>query len=176
MILPYNWKERLRPEPIRESINRNTAVIGVIALVVAIVALTFIVRQFFPRPTGQTPQVYFYDISNKTTTIGPKTNYPPLIGSTGQPTVVYAFYFTCSTPENKYLAYLEKYSPQTQQMLHNTVNGSAQINNQRTTSPDILVCLPSDTANWVPVNSPEGLKIIQLQPCPEGHMPQQCLP
>ncbi|HTV47234.1 MAG TPA: hypothetical protein VMG59_02200 [Phycisphaerae bacterium] len=176
MILPYNWKEWLKPEPMRESMTRNSAVIGIIALVAAIVALAFIIRQIFPPHGGPVPQCYFYDTSNGTVSVRPQTDYPPLIGSTGQPTVVYAIYLTCSTCENKYLAYLQKYTPASQQMLNHTLSGKASTSYQGTFSVGFLVCRPDDTSNWYPAGSPEGLQIIQSKPCPNNQPPGPCLP
>jgi len=175
MILPYNWKERLRPGPVREAMNRNSAVIGIIALVAGILALAYIIKQFFPSG-GPLPQCYFYDTSNGATSVRPITDYPPLTGSTGQPTVVYAIYLSCGNCDNKYLAYLQKYTPTSQEMLNHTLTGSVSMNYQGRSPVGFLVCAPNETSNWVEAGSPEGLKIMQEKLCPNNQSPQPCMP
>ncbi|MCL5946258.1 MAG: hypothetical protein M1472_05320 [Planctomycetes bacterium] len=181
MILPYNWKEKLKPANLRNTINENSAVVSIIAAVVAIVAIAFIVRNFIQTPNYGPTTAYYYDTSDGSVQVLPRSKYPPLIGKTGKPTLVWAEYYTCSSCSDKKLAYLEKYSPQAKKAMEQL---QAEANNPKTkgmppnfammqmamAGGGMLVRSPQKGSQWYPLESPEGMRIATPPACASGQL------
>ncbi len=176
MILPYNWKERIRPANLRETINRNSAVVSIVAAVVIIVVLALSIRSFMGGNTGAgvPTMAYFYDTSNQTISVRPTIDYPPLPGATGKNTVVLAYFYTCTTCADKKLVYLQKYSSRAKKALQ------AMMNNAKSNKPGainpmayeaamsqnaILVRSPAKGSPWVPLASPQGQQVTMPPNC-----------
>lgn len=187
MILPYNWKESLKPGNLRDTINRNSAVVSIVAVVVIIVVLALSIRSFLGggSTTGVPSTAYFWDTSNGTLHTRPMTDYPPLIGATGKPTLVQAYFYTCGSCADKKLAYLQKYSPQAKAMLDKMIQ-SGKAGKPQGFSPmaeeammsqnSQLVRSPAKGSPWVPISSPQGQQIITPPACPAGGMLKICMP
>ncbi|MDA8377050.1 MAG: hypothetical protein M0Z50_08330 [Planctomycetia bacterium] len=181
MILPYNWKEKLKPSNLRNTINENSAVMSIIAAVVAIVAIAFIVRNFFHTTQYGPTTAYYYDTSDGSVQVLPRSKYPPLIGKTGKPTLVWAEYYSCSSCSDKQLAYLEKYSAQAkkameqlQQQQRNPKNKGEPPNfalmQMAMQGGGILVRSPKKGSKWYPLESPQGMQIATPPSCTTGQL------
>lgn len=187
MILPYNWKEKLKPSNIRNTINENSAVMSIIAAVVAIVAIAFIVRNFFHTPNYGPTTAYYYDTSDGSVQVLPRSKYPPLIGKTGKPTLVWAIYYSCSSCSDKQLAYLEKYTSQAkaamkqfQQQANNPKSKGMPPNfammQMAMAGGGMLVRSPQKGSKWYPLESPQGMQVATPPACPSGGLLKACNP
>ncbi len=170
MILPYNWKEKMNFSDIRQAINKNATVAGIIAAVVIIVLVANIIRQMGPRTYG-TGEAYYYNTATGAISIHSAAKYPPLIDpKTGKPTLVLAMFYTCSSCKNKKLIYLQKYTRQAQAMIKN--RGVTAL--QKLGVAGMLVRSPAKGSQWYPLNSPQGQRIAtppncaKLKPCSPG--------
>lgn len=187
MILPYNWKESLKPANLRDTINRNSAVVSIVAVVVIIVVLALSIRSFMGggATTGVPSNAYYWDTSNRTLHIRPMTDYPPLTGSTGKPTLVQAYFYTCGSCADKKLAYLQKYSTQAKSMLDNMLKGgqagkpggfSPMAQEAMMSQDSVLVRSPAKGSPWVPMNSPQGQQVTTPPACGAGGILKICSP
>ncbi len=188
MILPYNWKESLKPANLRDTINRNSAVVSIVAVVVIIVVLALSIRSFMGGGStiGAPSRAYYWDTSNGTLHVRPMTVYPPLTGSTGKPTLVQAFFYTCGSCSDKKLAYLQEYSQQAKAMLDQMIKaGQAgkpgagfgpMMQEAMMAQNSILVRSPVKGSPWVPRNSRLGEQIAMPPPCPSSAKLKFCSP
>ncbi len=195
MILPYNWKEYLRPTNIRDAMNRNQSVISIVAVVLTIIAIAYIIHYEFHSPYATSVNQYFYDTATQQLKVEPPTAIPPLRGAGGKYTLVRAYVFTCSSCNNKQIGFLQKYTPEgkaallkQQQMAKQPPpkpgsrpgpNGDTQFNNpfslQMQAYNNSLVRLPAKGSRWVLANSPEGERIMTPAPCATGVL-KPCVP
>ncbi len=188
MILPYNWKENLRPGNLRDTINRNSAVVSIVAVVVIIVVVALSIRKFMGggAASGVASTEYFWDTSNHTLHVRSAAHYPPLIGSTGKPTMVLAYYYTCTNCGDKKIVYLMKYSPQAKAALEKMKQGGPP-GQQGGMGPmaymaimqqpdSMLVRSPAKGSPWVPENSQAGIQVTTPPACPGGGYPKECVP
>jgi hypothetical protein len=174
MILPYNWKEKMNFSNIRQAINKNAAVAGIIAAVVIIVMIAYLIRQMGPpafKPGGAyyfntAPGRHYGDIS-----IHSAAKYPPLIDpKTGKPTLVLAMFYTCGSCKNKKLVYLQKYTRQAKALIKE--KGSRAL--LKMGIAGLVVRKPAKGSRWYPLNSPQGQRITtppkcaKLKPCVPG--------
>ncbi len=203
MILPYDWKDKLKPSNLRQTINENAAVMSIIAVVVVILTIAYLVHEYVyhPLPNASTALSYYYDTSDQKLLALPANQYPPLIGKTGKPTVFLAICYTCSTSAHKKIAYLEKYSEEFKSAMEKMLKIQASFNNGTSgVSPDnqavqqqmqqlqmqlrtatqmggaMLVRSVKPGSHWYPTQSPEGQRICTLPPCPNGGKLRYCVP
>ncbi len=187
MILPYNWKESLKPGNLRDTINRNSAVVSIVAVVVIIVVLALSIRSFMGggSTTGVPSRAYYWDTSNGTLHIRPMTDYPPLTGATGKPTLVQAYFYACGSCSDKKLAYLQEYSPQAKAMLDKMIKGgqagkpggfSPMAEEAMMSQNSVLVRSPAKGSPWVPLNSPQGQQVTTPPTCPGSQTLKICSP
>lgn len=171
MILPYNWKEKLNFSDIREAINKNAAVAGIIAAVVIIVMVAYLIRQMGPVTYGGMGKAYFYNTATGAISIHSAAKYPPLIDpKTGKPTLVLAMFYTCSSCNNKKLIYLQKYTRQAIALIKE--KGPRAL--MKIGIAGMVVRSPAKGSQWYPLNSPQGQRITtppncaKLKPCTPG--------
>lgn len=193
MILPYNWKEYLRISNIRDALNRNQAIISIIAVVFTILAIWWILKSEFKSPYKTNVNQYFYDTSTQSLVVKPSTAIPPLIGKSGKRTVVRAYLFTCSSCSNKQIGYLQEYTPAARQALvtlqkmgnagpnagPGNPSGPSAANNpfqlEMTAFQGSLVRLPAKGSPWMLANTPQGMQIMTPPPCAKGVL-KPCIP
>ncbi len=184
MILPYNWRESLKPSNLRNTINENSLAVSVGAAVIAVLAIVWIFRQ----ATGvggnmSIPSAYYYDTSTQQFYTYPSSRTPPLKNSAGKRTIVLAYMYTCSSCGNRKIAWLQKYSSQAQKMLQQMLHAAPKPGQPMMAPPmespvfgtGILVRSPAKGSPWYPIQSPEGQQVARLPPCSSG-TGKVCLP
>ncbi len=182
-MLPYNWKEYLRPDNIREAINRNSSIISILAAVIAIIAIAFVVRELIPHKPSFNMNVYFYDLATHKLVVRSASDTPPLTGATGKPTLVKAFLYACGSCDNKYIAYLMKYTKQAQAAVKAMQSGQTPaagpninpMQEEFILAQGMLVRSPDAGSKWVSANSAQGRQLMEPKPCPSGNV-RACLP
>lgn len=142
------------------------------------IALAYSAYQIFgpTRAPAYNLQVTFYDVETREIALKSATEIPPLIGSSGRPTLVRAYFFTCDNNcKNKKLYYLEKYDEKAREAIV-----SAQQHPEKKTSMDdimaaqegLLVQLPDWPADkWVKAQSPAGQEVYRTIACPDASTP-----
>jgi hypothetical protein len=169
MILPYDWKEKIKPGNLRNTINENQMVMSIVAVVIVVLAIVWCIHVWFPSRGGSGPMMgYYIDLSNMKVTKKPLGQLAPLTGATGKPTVVQVIYYSCDGCKTKQPLYYEKYTPQAQAELRQAKK-SDKPNllpmAEMQASSGALVSLPTKGAKWYYVSSPEGQRIVTQIHC-----------
>lgn len=181
MILPYDWKEKIKPGNLRQTINENSMVMSIGAVVIVVLAIAWCVHVMFPgQASVGNRDAYFIDTTNGAVSVKPAGTLVPLKGSTGHLTVVQVIYYSCNDCHTKTAAYYMRYSKKALQAMQQMRSGASGKN----AMPLMVevqysgqeVSLPSKNPQWVPASSPQGGQIMAARGCPAGHFFKLCLP
>ncbi len=183
MILPYDWREKLKPSNLRQTINENSAAVSLIAAVIAVLAIVWIFRSTVGGGVGTAPMAYYYDTTTHQFYTYRSSRPPPIKNAQGKRTIVLAYMYTCTSCGDRKIAWLQKYSRQTRKALQAMLNYKPTPGKPFLPPPmeapifgnGILVRSPVKGAQWYPIQSPEGQQITQLPKCPSGNA-KICLP
>lgn len=177
MILPYDWREKLKPSNLRNTINEYSAVVSIVAAVIAVLAIVYIFHNTVGGGgVGTAPKAYYYDTSTHQFYTYPSSRPPPLKNASGKRTIVLAYMYTCSSCNNRKIAWLQKYSKQARAALKKILNYKPTPGQPPGPPPmeapifgtGILVRSPAKGSQWYPIQSPEGQEIAQLPKCQSG--------
>lgn len=170
---------------------------GIGAAVVLAICLLLLLRNLTHDPAAVVTQwrnAWYYDLNTKTTFIAKQTHLPPVEGPTGpapdqSPAGVWAYVYTCSTcdePKNRFIAWIEKLTPQAKSELHALITpmkgGHAELNPFETLNlwdqEGRLIASPEKPTRWFVMDSEEGaaLRAESLARCGAGVEPKQCPP
>ncbi len=178
MILPYDWKEKLKPGNLRQTINENSMVMSIVAVVVVVLAIAWCVHVADPGQ-GNVGNRDAYYINYKTGAISVKSA-DTRVPLAGQPDLVQVIYFSCNSCHTKKAAYYMEYSPQAlkalQQMKAQPAGRPMAPMAAQLQYGDQLVSRPTNPPHWVPEASPQGGKIMATRGCPNGKVFEICLP
>jgi len=184
MILPYDWREKLKPSNLRQTINENSAAVSIIAAVIAVLAIVYIFHNSVGGGgTGAAPKAYYYDTSTGQFYTYRSSRPAPIKNAQGKRTIVLAYMYTCSSCGNRKIAWLQKYTRQARKALEQMLNYKPVPGKPPAPPPmeapmfgtGILVRSPAKGSKWYPVQSPEGQAIQQLPKCTSGTA-KICLP
>src|SRR5947199_7207856 len=126
-------------------------------------------------------ETFFYDMSEKKLFAASRELLPPIRGLKGNDeNAVRAVVISNGNPRdkaNQKIAYLEKYAPELKQHLEKVREGKAEPLPRGARDSFRFVKRVND-AEWRPVNSPEGEKILAEWnvPGPDGKFPIVCVP
>lgn len=180
---------------LRDSMNNNSALVTVLAIVILIVSLGFIIYQ--ARPNRYAPRVvdvYYYDLGSGQIFLGKSDKVSPIDapsgpGSSGEPNGVRAYVFSCTNCDDessRFIGWLEKYTPEAKQAMLNPpapdTSGNAAAGPDPTEIWEKGHLIAAYKANagelkWVVNNSDAGFRIMQSleTKCPGGQ-PNPCFP
>jgi hypothetical protein len=153
--------------------------------IVLAVALTggaaLMLARFFRSSNATVEETFFYDLNEKKLFAASRELLPPIRGLEGnEEGAVRAVVISSGNPKNKAnqkIAYLEKYAPDLKQHLAKVRAGQAEPLPRGARDSSRFVKRVAD-AEWHPVNSPEGEKILAEWnvPGPDGKYPAVCTP
>jgi hypothetical protein len=177
MILPYDWREKLKPSNLRNTINENSAAVSIVAAVIAVLAIVYIFHNTAGGGgTVAAPKAYYYDTSTHQFYTYRSSRPPPLKNASGKRTIVLAYMYTCSSCGNRKRAWLQKYSKQARAAMIKMLNSKPVPGKPPAPPPietpifgtGILVRSPEKGSKWYPIQSPQGQQIAQLPKCTSG--------
>ena len=154
-----------------------------LVLAVAVLGLAgFRIARFFQQTDGVSEQTYFYDLSEKKLFAASREALPPIPGLNDAEedavrAVVFAPDGNTKDKAHRKIAYLEKYAPEFKDRLTKVRLGEAEPM-PRGTRDGLRFVKRVDDADWFPVSSPEGAKILTEWnvPGPGGKYPAVCVP
>ena len=177
MILPYDWREKLKPSNLRNTINENSAAVSIVAAVIAVLAIVYIFHNTAGGGgTVAAPKAYYYDTSTHQFYTYRSSRPPPLKNASGKRRIVLAYMYTCSSCGNRKRAWLQKYSKQARAAMIKMLNYKPVPGKPPAPPPietpifgtGILVRSPEKGSKWYPIQSPQGQQIAQLPKCTSG--------
>jgi len=160
--------------------NKSNAVKIVLAVVLLGGAALMFVR-FLRSNNGIVEETFFYDMNEKKLFAASRELLPPIRGLKGnEENAVRAVVISSGRSQdkaNQKIAYLEKYAPELKQHLAKVRAGQAEPL-PRGARDSFRFVKRVDDAEWRPVNSPEGEKILGEWnvPGPDGKFPIVCVP
>ncbi len=172
---------------VRDWMNNNSAVVTVAAVVLLLVALSAIIWQNSGsnRGGGRIENIYFYDMGSGQLFSGKASGIPPITAESGGEGVR-AYVYGCGdcSETNRYIAYLEKNTPEAKAAMEKMQNPDA--NNPEGQAPEeydpmitqgVLV-RAVEGGQWVPMYSEMGQKITGALEgkCAAGTRLVPCLP
>lgn len=135
--------------------------------------------RFLNRDTGISEQTYFYDLSEKKLFGASRDAVPPIRGLNDATEDAVRAVVIClpGKPEDRSIAYLEKYAPELKQNLEQVRVGKAEPLPSKVRNGYRFVQRPGDD-QWQPANSPAGEQILNgwNVPGPDGRYPVVCSP
>ena len=141
-----------------------------------------IFARFLKRGDGVVENTFFYDLSEKKLFAASRELLPPIRGLNGNEedavrAVVIVSSANARDKAARKIAYLEKYAPELKQHLAKVRDGQAEPLPRGTRDSYRFVKRVND-AEWRPVSSPEGEKILGEWnvPGPDGKFPIVCVP
>ena len=137
----------------------NVAKLVLVVLLLAGAAYGF--YRHFNAPTGISEQTYFYDLSEKKLFGAPRDAVPPIRGLNDATEDAVRAVVICfpAKPEERSIAYLEKYAPELKQNLEQVRAGKAEPLSSKVRNGYRFVQRPGDD-QWRPANSPAGEQIL----------------
>jgi hypothetical protein len=170
------------PQPLRQWINKNSAAVTAITLVCIVGALLTITQQFKGPARFMPPMSgYFYDLETDQIFVAPLNEVPP-INVPGElpgtpPHGVRAYVFACgdcNNPANRFLAWVETYTPEAKSRLLNSFDrppeergprGFPEPDGRRFIGRGHLIAAPDPNnpdwkKHWVPFRSDEGTELL----------------
>ena len=143
----------------RNFINKYGLIIAISAFVLIGICYLFN-RGESSDKWGNPNLAYFYDEENGSESIHPITDRSPLPGASGKLTMVLAQKFTSDNNKTSKIYYLQKYSEQALEDM--TKISPNHPDYYKTISKCLLVRSPEPGSPWVPADSPEGHKILNV--------------
>ena len=154
-------------------------------LALAVVLLggaAFVFARFLRDDNGVVEKTFFYDLSEQKLFAAPREALPPIRGlNDAEEDAVRAVVISSGAhPTDKggrKIAYLEKYAPELKQQLEKVRVGQADPL-PRGSRNSLRFVRRVDEADWHPVSTPEGEKILTEWnvPGPDGKFPAVCVP
>jgi len=161
--------------------NKSNIVKLVLAVALLGCAGAILVR-FFRANDGISEKTFFYDLSQKKLFAASRESVPPIRGikgvaDAGVRAVVIAPGGSSNQKASRKIAYLEKYAPELKEHLAKVRAGQAEPLPRGARDSFRFVKRVED-AEWRPVNTPEGEKILGEWnvPGPDGKFPVVCVP
>jgi hypothetical protein len=161
--------------------NKSKAIKLAGALALLAVA-AFLLARFLARDSGVSETTFFYDLSEKKLFAAPREALPPVKGlNDAEEDAVRAVVIALDgDPQDKAarkIAYLEKYAPELKQHLEKVRAGEAEPLPSKARD-ELRFVKRVDDAEWYPLSSPEGQKIVTEWnvPGPNGTFPAVCVP
>ena len=186
-MLPYNWRDMLNMNSIRETLNKNALVVSVVVGVLLIVLGWKLLKTSGIIPERyQVPKTYFIDEETQEVSVHDATDIPPLMGKGGKATVVEVIYATCTDCKDKKAVYYRKFTDDAKTAMEKARNTPAPGPSGTNSPPPPpmmmwmdqaqVVRSPEPGSKWVPVTSPQGFTIMQTasSKCPNSF--QTCRP
>lgn len=134
------------------------------------------------RPTGVSELTFFYDLSEQKLFTASREALPPIRGLNDATEDAVRAVVICpadvpDTPENRKIAYLEKYAPELKASLEQVREGKAEPLPSKVRNGYRFVKRPEDT-QWHAANSPDGEKILNSWNIAgaDGKSPTVCVP
>ncbi len=176
-------------------LDRKKILLVVISLILTLAAILLVANPLGkdrPLP-GTARNVYYYDLNTGELFVADAGLISPidapsgvLQGTTRGKAGVKAYVFTCGTcsPEDRYVAWIEMYTPEAQQTLSEqtseTKHPLANRMGASPASPLVAQVNPADPKNvtWVGLNSQKGSSIVRqsAKRCPDGSAAIPCMP
>ena len=150
-------------ETLRNFYKSKPALTTSIAAVPLVLAGVLLAYSRMDPPAPPWPLADFVDEETGSLSQQRADQLPPLVGESGRLTVVRAMYLTASTPEQKFIGYYQKLTPET----INTLNASRStktglINSDvEVVRAGTLVRRPEAGSPWVLATSPEGARLLR---------------
>lgn len=153
-------------ESIRNILNKNSVATSSVLIIVIVAVLIYAAYSlgFLGRKSGPDPattKAFFIDEETGEIEVHMANEIPPLVGKSGKPTVVRAFFFTNSTDEAKKFVYLERYTPEGKQAAETLRTGqppTAEL--LESLRRGMQVRSPEPNAPWYYVQTPEGQNVV----------------
>ena len=148
---------------------------------VLLAGAAFMFRRFLRSENSVSEQTFFYDLSEKKLFAVSREAIPPIRGlNDNEEDAVRAVVVAngdAKNAANRRIAYLEKYAPDLKKHLEKVRAGQAEPLPRGQRDGFRLVKRLAD-ADWHPVNTPEGGKILSEWnvPGPDGRFPVVCAP
>ena len=156
---------------LREKINQNSTVAAVVAVVVLAIVLLIIVWPGGPSGPGGASGQYFFDLTTNEPFVAPIDALPPIDSpSGGKDMGVRAVYMTCGGcgEDERFLGWLERYTPQAKQLYLKTVEDNKSRENQMAPGQVVAQSLPNgvemrgpDGGPWISRRSPQAKQIME---------------
>lgn len=186
-MLPYNWRDMLNMNSVRETLNKNALVVSVVIGVLLIIMGWYLLKNLgVISESSKTPKSYFIDEETQEVTVHDVTDIPPLMGKSNKPTVVEVIYATCTTCADKKPVYYRKFTEEAKASMDKARNAPPPGPGGPGAPPPPpmmiwmdqaqRVRLPEAGSKWVSVMSPQGFQIMQTasSKCPNTF--QTCRP
>ena len=158
---------------------------NILKLVLAVMLLGgagLMFARFLRQNDGVTEKTFFYDLSEKKLFAAAREALPPIRGlnNAEEDAVRAVVIATNGNPKDKAsrkIAYLEKYAPEYKQQLEKVRAGQAEPL-PRGARNGLIFVKRIDDAEWHPISSPEGEKILTEWNTPDsdGKYPAVCAP
>lgn len=176
-------------------LDRKKTLLLAISLVTALAAALLLVNPLAkdrPLP-GTARSVYYYDLNTGDLFVADAGLIPPidapsgmLQGTTSTKAGVLAYVFTCGScsPQDRYVAWIEMYTPEAQQALSEQISKKTHpLANRIGSAPaaslvaQVNPAAPGDV-KWLGLNSQKGSSIVRqsARRCPNGSAAIPCLP
>jgi hypothetical protein len=157
-------------------LRRENRVITVLATALLLGGVYLLAMILFP-PSLRTKNAWFMDEQTGQLVVEPATAIPPLLNKDHQPTLVRAIFVTCTTDQDRRLAYLEKYTPEAQAAFADVRSGAQPLTPAFlfTTQTGHMIRRPDAGSRWVRATSAEGVAILNGIKCGES-IPRYCPP
>ncbi len=167
--------------------------VSVLVLAVAIAAVFITKLTGGSKLPGVSRHAYYYDLNTGELFIDDAALIPPIDAPSGvlkgterDKAGVRAYVFTCGedSEADRYIAWLETYTPEAQRLLTQTKpdKSTHPLGGPAGGGPTPLVAQVNpdapDKLTWTPSLSPMGVKLIHsgITPCPNGSTPKPCFP
>jgi len=155
--------------------------VGVV--LVAIIAVVQIVRQYVSATKRPEGEIWFYDVKTRELFAASDWSIPPIDTKSGLATGVRAYVYTCDgdpKSTNRFIAFLKKCSPELKQQIDEELkrtSGRTPIGFTLERNPDGVLVSSETAKEWFPESSDEGQKIIEAGMIKGGCAhPKICLP
>lgn len=173
---------------IRDTMNNNSAVVTIVAVVILVLSLGFIIMNSNKKGPRRVVELYYYDMNTGELFVGPSDQYAPIDAPSGptadgQPAGVRAYVFSCGDCSDKsshYIGYLERYSPEAKERIRR-MNENPESLSEEDHYYDYdqgrFVMVP-DKTSWLEANSEAGIEAASqvTASCPEDSIPRSCYP
>jgi hypothetical protein len=183
--------ESVKPNPnkLRQWVNQRAAIVTVLTLVVIAATCYIIFNLIRPKPIPVT-YAYYYDLGTDAVFTDTADKVPPFAapsgkaGPHGEPLAVSAVFYSCTScdnPANRYIAYLQQYTPEAQKHVLDFAASNSAIdpgNMQDDPRNAGLVIRAPGGGLWYPAESDEADEIIRTArgKCGAHSFPSPCFP
>lgn len=169
----YDIEERWERLGLRNWINNNPKIVTAISAAAVFIFLLIVISQLIPyKPLiiSQTPKAWFYDLNTDKLYITDGENIPPIEAPSGElpdgrPAGVKAYvlsYFRDPNESERFIGYLEKFTPQGKKIISSLQKSSAKVNEEliKQINRNRLIRWPDDN-QWFLADSKEGRAILE---------------